>query len=107
MDGVVQYVLPTIRTVADCEREFPDTIVISKYNTYDLFDELYYKIYYAICACIEIKDCLGYKIKFKFYHKPEHIPDIGFIYARKCLIQRNQPRSIGSGSCIFGNHSRK
>ena len=91
MDGVVQYVLPTIRTVADCEREFPDTIVISKYNTYDLFDELYYKIYYAICACIEIKDCLGYKIKFKFYPEDETTYELSM---PKLLLNMNAWRPL-------------
>ena len=67
LNEVSMYSLPTIRTVADCEREFPDVIVISHYNTYERFDNLYYKVYYAICACIEIPDCISYKIKFKFY----------------------------------------
>lgn len=63
------YDLPTILTVADCEREFPDVYIISKYNTYEKFDEFYYKIYYAICACVEIPECVSYKIKFKFYQE--------------------------------------
>lgn len=66
------YVLPTIRRVSDCEREFPDVIVISKYNTYELFDDLYYKVYYAICACIEIPECISYKIRFKFYQEDDN-----------------------------------
>lgn len=65
------YDLPTILTVADCEREFPDVYIISKYNTYEKFDEFYYKIYYAICACIEIPECVSYKIKFKFYQEDD------------------------------------
>ena len=64
--------LPTIRRVSDCEREFPDVIVISKYNTYELFDDLYYKVYYAICACIEIPECISYKIRFKFYQEDDN-----------------------------------
>lgn len=65
------YSLPTIRTVEDCKREFPDTIIISKYNTYEEFDNLYYKVYYAICACAEIKACKSYGIKFKFYQEDD------------------------------------
>lgn len=61
------YNLPTIRTVADCEREWPDIITISKYNTYEFFDELYYKLYFSICACFEIPECVSYKIRFRFY----------------------------------------
>lgn len=67
MSDVAVYNLPTIRRVEDCEREFPDVIVISKYNTYDRFDDLYYKVYYAICACVEIPECVSFPIKFKFY----------------------------------------
>jgi hypothetical protein len=61
------YNLPHIRKVSDCEREFPQALVISKYNTYEEFDNLYYKVYYAICACYEIPECVGFKIRFKFY----------------------------------------
>lgn len=67
----VVYSLPTIRTIDDCEREFPDIIIISKYDTYDLFDDLYYKVYFAICACIEIPECVSYQIRFKFYPEDE------------------------------------
>ena len=63
--------LPTIRTVKDCEREFPGLITISNYNTYELFDQLYYKVFDACCACYEIKECIGYPIKFKFYPTDE------------------------------------
>lgn len=61
------YTLPVIRTVADCEREFPDVITISHYTTYEQFDNLYYHVYYALCACIEIPECRSFKIRFKFY----------------------------------------
>jgi len=61
------YQLPHIRTAKDCEREFPDIITFSLLNTYEKFDQLYYKVYYAICACVEIPECVGYKIRFKFY----------------------------------------
>ena len=67
------YVLPTIRTVKDCEREFPDVIVLSTYNDYESFDELYYKVYYAICACAEIPACMSFKIRFKFYVDDEQV----------------------------------
>ena len=71
-----RYYLPTIRTIEDCEREFPDVLVISKFNTYEKFDNLYYKLYYAICACIEIKECVSYKIKFKFYTEDDNIYEL-------------------------------
>ena len=67
------YTLPTIRCLADCEREFEGTIIISHYNTFDKFDDLYYKVYYAICACIEIPECVSYKIPFKFYPEDETV----------------------------------
>jgi hypothetical protein len=61
------YNLPVVRTVADCEREFPDTIIISHLSTYESFDDLYERIYNVICACFEIKECISFPIKFKFY----------------------------------------
>lgn len=67
MQERIVYSLPDIKTMEDCDREFPDIIIISKYNNYEDFDNLYYKIYYAICACIGNKQCEGFKIKFKFY----------------------------------------
>ena len=69
MDENVVYALPTIREISDCEREFPDTIIISKIRDYEEFDDLYYKVYYAICACIEIPRCVSFPIKFKFYQE--------------------------------------
>ena len=70
------YDLPRIRTVQDCEREFQDVIVISHYNDYDKFDALYQKVYYAICACYEITECVSYKIKFKFYNSEKKIYEL-------------------------------
>lgn len=70
-EEVVPYSLPEIHCVEDCEREFPGIIVISHLNTYEEFDDLYYKIYYAICASVGVPGCLGYKIKFKFYSDDE------------------------------------
>lgn len=90
------YDLPTIRCIEDCEKEFPDIIIISKYNTYELFDELYYKVYYAMCAAIGIPGCLGYKIKFKFYPTDEIIYELSMpkflfnINAWRPLIELNQ-----------------
>lgn len=90
------YVLPTIRKVSDCEREFPDVIVISKYNTYELFDDLYYKVYYAICACIEIPECISYKIRFKFYPEEDNVYALSLtkfmlnLNAWRPLIELNQ-----------------
>lgn len=61
------YDLPTIRTVEDCQREFPSTIIISHHDTYEKFDQMYDKVYRAICACYEIPACVSFPIKFKFY----------------------------------------
>ena len=90
------YSLPYIRTVADCEREFPDVINISKYNTYEAFDDLYYQVYYAICACIEIPECVSYKIRFKFYTEDDNIYQLSMpkfllnLNAWRPLIELNQ-----------------
>lgn len=92
----VVYALPTIRTLADCEREFPDTVVISRLNTYEIFDEFYYKVYYAICACIEIPECVSYKIRFKFYPEDEVTYELSMpklllnLNAWRPLIELNQ-----------------
>lgn len=91
MEDEVRYNLPTIRTIADCEREFPDIIIISKYRTYEEYDELYYKIYYAICACAEIKQCMGYKIKFKFYPEDDKIYELSM---PKMLLNMNAWRPL-------------
>ena len=85
------YILPTIRTVADCEREFPDVITISKYDTYEKFDDLYYKIYYACCACFEIKECISYRIKFKFYPDDDQIFELSM---PKMLLNLNAWRPL-------------
>lgn len=85
------YTLPTIRTVEDCEREFPGVIVISRLNTYDRFDDVYYKVYYAICACIEIPECVSYKIKFKFYPEDEIIYELSM---PKFLLNMNAWRPL-------------
>lgn len=91
-----QYVLPTIRTVADCEREFPGIITISNYDTYEKFDDLYYHVYYSICACIEIPECVTYRIKFKFYPEDEKIFELSMakfmlnLNAWRPLIELNQ-----------------
>lgn len=96
MEEVTRYTLPVIHTIHDCEREFPDVIIISKYNTYDLFDDLYYKVYYAICACIEIPDCIRYQIRFKFYPEDEKVFELSMtkfllnLNAWRPLIELNQ-----------------
>lgn len=95
-EEVIQYTLPVINTMADCEREFPDVIVISRYNTYELFDELYYKIYYAICASIRKPECEGFKIRFKFYPEDTTIFELSMtkmllnLNAWRPLIELNQ-----------------
>ena len=96
MEEVTRYTLPVVHTIHDCEREFPDVIIISKYNTYDLFDDLYYKVYYAICACIEIPDCIRYQIRFKFYPEDEKVFELSMtkfllnLNAWRPLIELNQ-----------------
>lgn len=85
------YNLPNIRRVSDCEREFPDVIVISKYNTYERFDDLYYKVYFAICACYEIPDCVGFKIKFKFYPEDQIVHELSM---PKFLLNLNAWRPL-------------
>ena len=85
------YNLPTIRTVKDCEREFPDIVVISRLNTYEEFDHFYYKLFYAICACIEIPECVKYKIKFKFYPDEEKTYELSM---PKFLLNLNAYRPL-------------
>ena len=91
MEETIRYALPEIKSIADCEREFPDIIVISKYDTYEKFDDLYYKIYYAICACAEIPECTGYKIKFKFYPEDEKVFELSM---PKLLLNLNSWRPL-------------
>ena len=67
------YVLPIIRTITDCERQFPSPVIISKYDSYEKYDELIDKVYKCCCACYEVKECLSYPIKFKFYPEDEKI----------------------------------
>lgn len=61
------YDLPKIESVKDCDKLFPDVLIISDYDTYEKFDEMYYKVYYAICAACGVPGCLSYPIRFKFY----------------------------------------
>lgn len=91
MNEVIRYALPAIRCIADCEREFPDVIIISKYNTYEKFDDLYYKIYYSICACAEIPECVSYKIKFKFYPEDDKVFELSM---PKFLLNLNAWRPL-------------
>lgn len=91
MEENVVYSLPVIRTVYDCEREFPDILVISKFNNYKDFDDLYYKVYYAICACIEIKECVSFKIRFKFYTEDDTIYELSM---PKFLLNLNAWRPL-------------
>lgn len=90
-EGLVVYNLPEINTMEDCEREFPDTLIITKYNTYELFDEIYYKIYYALCACICKPQCEGFKIRFKFYPEDDQIFELTM---PKLLLNMNAWRPL-------------
>jgi hypothetical protein len=77
-----KYDLPHIRSVEDCEREFSKPIIISDYNTYEKFDELYYRIYNSICACFDIPGCASYPVPFKFYdddQKTYYLPMTKFL----------------------------
>lgn len=65
------YDLPKIESVSDCDKLFPDILIISDYNTYEKFDDLYYKVYYATCAAFGVPNCLSYPIRFKFYPDDE------------------------------------
>ena len=96
MRDVEHYTLPNIRTIQDCERQFPGIITISHYDTYDRFDDLYYKVYFAICACIEIPECASFPIKFKFYPEDEKTFELSMpkfllnLNAWRPLIELNQ-----------------
>lgn len=90
-DEIVQYSLPNIHSIEDCEKEFPDIIIISKYNTYDEFDNLYYKVYYAICASVGIPGCLSFKIRFKFYPENDKIYELSMT---KFLLNMNAWRPL-------------
>ena len=85
------YNLPHIRKISDCEREFPEVLVISKYNTYERFDDLYYKVYYAICACYEIPECVGFKIRFRFYPEDQVVHELSM---PKFLLNMNAWRPL-------------
>ena len=85
------YVLPHIRTISDCEREFPGVIIISHYDTYEKFDDLFYHVYYSICACIEIPECIHYKVKFKFYDEDETVYELSL---SKFLLNLNAWRPL-------------
>lgn len=93
MDSDVRevYQLPTINTIEDLDREFPEPITISKYNTYELFDDLYYRIYYTLCACLGKPACKGYEVKFKFYPDSEVINSLSL---GKFLLNLNAWRPL-------------
>ena len=63
--------LPIINTMEDCNRLFPNTLIISNYDTYEKFDELYFHIYDCACATYKKPLCKGFQIKFKFYSDDE------------------------------------
>ena len=87
----IVYTLPIINTLADCEREFPDVVIITRLNTYELFDEFYYKIYYALCACINKPQCEGFKIKFKFYPEDQIVYELSM---PKLMLNMNAWRPL-------------
>lgn len=86
------YNLPIVRSVEDCKREFPDMVVISKLmKSYDTYDDFYYHLYYVICACAEIDECIRYKIKFKFYPDSEKSYELSM---PKMLLNMNAWRPL-------------
>lgn len=87
----MSYNLPLIRRLKDLESYFPSVEIIGNYNTYEKFDDFYYKIYYAICACFEIKECKQFKLKFKFYHDDEEIFELSL---PKMLLNLNAWRPL-------------
>ena len=87
----MRYDLPTIRTLADCDREFSDIIVISKYDTYEKFDSLYEHLYLCCCACFEIKECLSYPVKFIFYPEDKKVFQLSI---PKLLLNLNSWRPL-------------
>lgn len=72
----MKYNLPKIQSKKDLEEYFPNIEIICTYDTYEKFDDFYYKIYYAICACFENKDCQQFRMKFKFYHHDDEIYEL-------------------------------
>lgn len=87
----VVYSLPTINTLADCEREFPDIVIITRLNTYDIFDDFYYKLYYALCACINKPQCEGFKVRFKFYPEDQIVYELSI---PKLMLNMNAWRPL-------------
>ena len=90
-EEMIPYNLPEINTLEDCQREFPDILIIGNYKTYEEFDSLYYKIYYAICASIRKPLCEGFKIRFKFYHDDDTIYELTM---NKLLLNMNAWRPL-------------
>ena len=87
----MRYNLPFLKRKKDLEEYFPVTEIIASYNTYEKFDEFFYKIYYAICACFEIKECQEFRIKFKFYHDDEEVYELSL---PKMLLNLNAWRPL-------------
>jgi hypothetical protein len=87
----MRYNLPHIRTIKDCEDQFPDIITISKYDTYEEFDNLYFMCYYSICACFEVPECVSFKIRFKFYPEDSKIYELSM---PKFLLNLNAWRPL-------------
>ena len=87
----MSYNLPVIRKLKDLESYFPIVEIIGNYNTYEKFDEFYYKIYYAICACFEVPECKTFKLKFKFYLDDEETFELSL---PKMLLNLNAWRPL-------------
>lgn len=98
------YILPNLNTMDDCEKEFPDTLIISRYNTYEEFDALYYKVYYALCATIKKPMCKGFRVKFKFYPEDEVTFDLSL---NKLLLNLNAWRPLVELSQIEKFYNRR
>lgn len=103
MNEVERYTLPVIRTLADCEQEFPSVIIMSHYNTYESYDDLYNHVYKCCCACIEIPECISYKIKFKFYPEDDETYELSMPKFMLNLISWRPLIELNSISRYYNN----
>lgn len=87
----MQYSIPIINTTEECEKQFPSTLIISNFKTFDAFDDLYDKIYILTCAIYKKPMCKNFRIKFKFYPEDEKVYALS---PQKMLINLNAWRPL-------------
>ena len=87
----MQYAIPVINTMEECEKQFPSNIIISNFKTFDAFDDLYDKIYILTCAIYKKPMCKDFRIKFKFYPEDEKVYALS---PQKMLINLNAWRPL-------------